>query len=49
MSNFTLSPSTRATAKRLFRGSRNLFVTDTGAVHNFDVMVRPDNVEPGIK
>lgn len=49
MSNFTMSPSTRATAKRLFRGSRELFVTDTGAVHNFDVMIRPDGVEAGTK
>ena len=49
MSNFTLSPSARATAKRLFRGSRQLFVTDTGALHNFDVMVRPDGAEPGTK
>ena len=33
MNNFTMTPSIRATAKRLFRGSRQLFVTDTGAVH----------------
>lgn len=49
MGNFTLTPSTRATAKRMFRGSRELFVTDTGAVHNFDVMVRPDDAEAGTK
>lgn len=47
MSNFTMSPSTRAAAKRLFRGSRQLFVTDTGAVSNFDVMIRPEGVEVG--
>lgn len=47
MGNFTMTPSTRAAAKRLFRGSRPLFVTDTGAVTNFDVMIRPDGVEAG--
>lgn len=49
MSNFTLTPAARATAKRLFRGSRELFVTDTGAVHNFDAMIRPDGAELGTK
>lgn len=49
MSNFTLTPAARATAKRLFRGSRELFVTDTGALHNFDAMIRPDDTEAGTK
>ena len=49
MSNFTLNPSIRATAKRLFRGNRSIWVTDTGVLHNFERMIRLEGVSLGTK
>ena len=49
MYTFTMAPSIRATAKRVFRGSRNIFVTDTGALFDYERMVRPEGAPLGTK
>ena len=49
MYTFTMTSSIRATAKRVLRGSRNIFVTDTGALFDYERMIRPGDAPVGTK